>query len=328
MPDIMTSRIGSRRTDPEPRFRALPRFCRGSSAWSPESARVSNSSTGFGGKQRSGAGHCRTGTIFDTGAARHRRKGRAMNFARSRFAAAAGRLHARWPWRRRAAAAPRARARKARPKQPKKPRRAKPASTSSRPPSRRASAKARAKADSAKKAAKAAAKPAGENGRQKPAAKTAPQRRARNHHRVGTQPASPRRKLSPTADPRRQRRSRPITSAAAAAAGARRSVRHLAPPAAPPAPRSRRVHADGAVRRRRQLRRRPPPTSRCVKQAIDARPPRQDQPKPATVQRTIGDPLARKLVEWTILRSDEQRRRLRPLRRLHRRQSELAERHA
>ena len=62
----------------------------------------------------------------------------------------------------------------------------------------------------------------------------------------------------------------------------------------------------------------------AVKQAIDL--VRKNRPDEATnVEGTISDPLARKLVEWVILRSDRRQRRFLALCRFHRRQSELAE---
>ena len=51
------------------------------------------------------------------------------------------------------------------------------------------------------------------------------------------------------------------------------------------------------------------------------------QDEATNVEGTISDPVARKLVEWVILRSDDSRPRFPALRRLHRGQSELAEHH-
>ena len=51
---------------------------------------------------------------------------------------------------------------------------------------------------------------------------------------------------------------------------------------------------------------------------------RQHRAGRATCKRRISDPVARKLVEWAILRSDDNEARLRPLHGLHLRQSELA----
>ena len=62
----------------------------------------------------------------------------------------------------------------------------------------------------------------------------------------------------------------------------------------------------------------------AVKQAIDlVGKSRSDEA--ANLESTISDPLARKLVEWLILRSDDATADFLALRRLHRRQSELAE---
>ena len=62
----------------------------------------------------------------------------------------------------------------------------------------------------------------------------------------------------------------------------------------------------------------------ALKQAVDlVGKSRSDEA--ANLESTISDPLARKLVEWLILRSDDTDRRLRALCRVHRRQSELAE---
>ena len=63
----------------------------------------------------------------------------------------------------------------------------------------------------------------------------------------------------------------------------------------------------------------------AVKQAIDlAHKGRTDEA--TNIENTIADPLARKLVEWVILRSDDTDADFSALCRVHRRQSELAER--
>ena len=62
----------------------------------------------------------------------------------------------------------------------------------------------------------------------------------------------------------------------------------------------------------------------ALKQAVDlVGKSRSDEA--ANLESTISDPLARKLIEWLVLRSDDTTADVRALRRVHRRQSELAE---
>ena len=116
----------------------------------------------------------------------------------------------------------------------------------------------------------------------------------------------------PTAAPRRCRPCRPSA---------------IAPPP-PAAPRRRRAarRLPAAPLRGAESTATPAADVALVKQAIDL--VRRGKTSDATaLEKTISDPLARKLVEWSDPAQRRERRGLRPPRRLQRRQSELAERH-
>ena len=177
-----------------------------------------------------------------------------------------------------------------------------------------ATTKAAAKPD--KKAAKTAAKPASKKAAAKPAAKIAPNKtapkaaqkpasvplpRTRPQFTVASAP-NPSFNLAPT--PVLATTSfAPIRPAAAATLPNAPGTGYLAPPPAPPAPKVASVMPTAPLAAAESAAT-PAADAALVKQALDL--VRRGKTSEATaVQKTIGDPLARKLTEWAILRSDE-----------------------
>jgi len=177
-----------------------------------------------------------------------------------------------------------------------------------------ATTKAAAKPDN--KAAKTTAKPAGKKAAAKPAAKIAPNKtapkaaqkpasvplpRTRPQFTVASAP-NPSFNLAPT--PVLATTSfAPIRPAAAATLPNAPGTGYLAPPPAPPAPKVASVMPTAPLAAAESAAT-PAADAALVKQALDL--VRRGKTSEATaVQKTIGDPLARKLTEWAILRSDE-----------------------
>ena len=151
-----------------------------------------------------------------------------------------------------------------------------------------------------KKATKTAAKPAAKSvqkSAQKPAAKAIPLPRARPQFAVASAP--PKFNLSST----------PVLATStfgpvAAAAPANAASGYLAAPPSPPTARMAAVLPTIAPLAVADSTATPAADVALVKQALDLA--RRGKTSDATaIQKTIGDPLARKLVEWAILRGDE-----------------------
>ena len=142
-----------------------------------------------------------------------------------------------------------------------------------------------------KKAAKVAAKPT-PKAAQKPAAKATPLPRSRPQFAVASVPNPPF-NLSKT----------PVLATTAFAPVAPAGAGYLAPPPAAPAARLAAVLTSAPLAAAESTAT-PAADVALVKQALDL--VRRGKTSEATaIQKTIGDPLARKLVEWAILRSDE-----------------------
>ena len=142
-----------------------------------------------------------------------------------------------------------------------------------------------------KKAAKVAAKPV-PKAAQKAAAKAAPLPRSRPQFTVASAPNPPF-NLSAT----------PVLATTAFAPVMPGGSGYLAPPPAPPAARVAAVLPSAPLAAAENAAT-PAADIALVKQALDL--VRRGKTSDATaIQKTIGDPLARKLVEWAILRSDE-----------------------
>ena len=183
---------------------------------------------------------------------------------------------------------------------------AKPAEQAAKP----AKAKVENKKAENKKAAKAAAKPANKKAA-KPAAKSVttkpaavPLPRTRPQFTVASAPNPPAKgNLSPTAILATATFA-PITAATASTLPANAAPSgYLAPPPAPPSAKVAAVLPSAPLAAAESVAT-PAADLALVKQAVDLA--RRGKTSEATaVQKSIGDPLARKLVEWTILRSDE-----------------------